>query len=256
LESASTPVDHDVLIAAAGNTCAAYARADNATWRDHPVMRLSEDNTILCYDGPIERGSDVGLLKKLQDHGFFVIRSAGGDFPNALKIADLLLVKNATVVIYDYCLSACANYIFVASKETYVFKDSIVAWHGGPSQSYCSRVAQVISAERSRRRDQIQDAWEDYCASTEYIYGFFKRRNIDGRFSFAPLSLHTRKMFDAAFAASGNPNIFWMLNPANFGRNFNSSVTFEAYPRSQSEVDEILARLRLEFIRVIYDPEQ
>jgi hypothetical protein len=63
-------------------------------------------------------------------------------------------------------------------------------------------------------------------------------------------------MFDAAFAASGNPNIFWMPNPANFGRSFNSKMTFEAYPRSQSEVDEILARLRLEFIRVIYDPER
>src|SRR5207247_5555530 len=35
----------------------------------------------------------------------------------------------ATVVIYDYCLSACASYFFTASKRTHVLGTALVAFH-------------------------------------------------------------------------------------------------------------------------------
>src|SRR5262245_61573505 len=46
---------------------------------------------------------------------------------------------------------------------------------------------------------------------------------------------------------------FWMWNPQNYGDYFKSRITFESYPISQDEVDEILRRFRLG-ARVIYDP--
>ncbi len=48
-----------------------------------------------------------------------------------MELSDILREKNATVVIRDYCLSACANYVFVATDRTYVLKNSIVAWRPG-----------------------------------------------------------------------------------------------------------------------------
>jgi hypothetical protein len=59
-----------------------------------------------------------------------------------------LLEKDATVVIRDYCLSACANYIFVATRRTHILKklDRRLAW-GTPT---CRRQLRQIS-RRSRR---------------------------------------------------------------------------------------------------------
>jgi hypothetical protein len=93
--------------------------------------RLSEDRSILCFDGMIRRDLDLAPLHQLTNDGLFVVRSIGGDIFLAMKIADILWEKNATVVIRDYCLSACANAILIASNQTYVLTNAIVAWHGG-----------------------------------------------------------------------------------------------------------------------------
>ena len=73
-------------------------------------INLSENRMILCFDGQIRSNPEVeDQFQKLKDHGFLVIRSPGGFFPAAMKMADVLFEKDATVVVRDYCLSACAN---------------------------------------------------------------------------------------------------------------------------------------------------
>src|ERR1700738_648692 len=63
-------------------------------------IKLSEDGTVLCFDGPIRQDLQMDdQLQTLNDRGFFVIRSPGGFFPSAMKIADMLLAKDTTVII-------------------------------------------------------------------------------------------------------------------------------------------------------------
>src|SRR5690349_15855391 len=92
-------------------------------------MALSSDRRILCFDGWVEKDMDVSLARDLGEGGLFVARSLGGDIASAIALSDLLRERAATVVIYDFCLSACADYIFIASHRTYVLKGSLVAWH-------------------------------------------------------------------------------------------------------------------------------
>lgn len=46
-------------------------------------------------------------------------------------------------------------------------------------------------------------------------------------------------------------DILWTLNPRYYPQLFKTKITYEAYPQSQEEADEMRARLRLS---VIYDP--
>ena len=37
--------------------------------------------------------------------------------------------------MYQFCISSCANYIFILGRKKYVLRDSYLGFHGGPSSS-------------------------------------------------------------------------------------------------------------------------
>jgi hypothetical protein len=231
----------------AANYCANYERSVN----------LSENGMILCFDGPIRPDAQVDdKLQKLNDHGFFVIRSPGGFAAVALNIADALLEKDATVVIHDYCLSACANYIFVATSRTYVLKDSIVAWHGGVHPDV--RCDRYLHGDQSAIGENIKIGCKTFALQAD----FFRKRGIQPGFIFNPPTPYTRMMFNILASPTrdkANPSgivskIFWMWNPQSYGDHLKDRVIYEHYPNSQHHVDKIIDRFGLG-TQIIYDPE-
>src|SRR6266853_1672428 len=92
------------LIRSSVDSCSGYPPAP----RSEPSLSLhiSDDKTILCYDGGIYADQDVSVIYELSSGGIFVIRSRGGIPTSAIKIANILESKMATVVIRDYCMSA------------------------------------------------------------------------------------------------------------------------------------------------------
>ena len=92
-------------------------------------MALDLDKRVLCFDGDIVSGIDGSLAKALEPAGLFVVRSFGGGASTAMALADLIRDRRATVIVYDYCFSACASFLLIASDHAFVLKDSLVAWH-------------------------------------------------------------------------------------------------------------------------------
>jgi hypothetical protein len=223
----------------------------------HPhSIKLSEDRTILCFDGPIFANRDTAAFSDLKQNGLFVVRSTGGFAPTAIILSNILLEKNATVIVYDYCLSACANYFLIASSKTYVMKNTVVAWHGGPAKRLCAPddIEAMKRAYRNVSNIEIYPSPELACKTGELLRAFFKERSIDDRHTYEPQTAHTRKMFDMAVREAMNKRrILWMWNPQNYGDHFKSRVIYESYPSSQDEIDGILSRLRLD-VRVFHDP--
>jgi hypothetical protein len=217
------------------------------------AVKLSEDRTILCFDGPITADRDAAPFYELKQNGFFVVRSPGGFAPVGITLSNILLEKNATVLVYDYCFSACANYFLIASFKTYVRKNTIVAWHGGTPKIYCG------TGDLERLRKSYQDADgspppELICKTGELSEAFFKQRGIKDRHIYKPQTPYTKKMVDMAVReATDKRKIFWMWNPQNYGDYFKSIITYESYPSSQDDVDDIVTRLRLG-ARIFYDP--
>lgn len=59
-------------------------------------------------------------------------KSFGGDGTAAAIIGIYIIENHIDVAVYDYCLSACANYIFLAGHRKYLAPSTILAWHGAP----------------------------------------------------------------------------------------------------------------------------
>jgi hypothetical protein len=109
-----------------------YCRGDVA----RPIA-LSPDKRILCFDGVIWRGQDYSVVRALDEDGLFVVRSYGGDPDAAILLAGLLAERRAAVVVYDYCLSACARFLLIAPDQAFVLRNSLVAWHESNATQLC-----------------------------------------------------------------------------------------------------------------------
>jgi hypothetical protein len=100
-----------------------YCRGDVA----HPMV-LSANQKILCFDGYVSPMQALSLTRKLEPGGLFVVRGYGGDDVQTMALAEELAERNAIVVVYDHCFSACASYLLIASSKAIVLKDALVAW--------------------------------------------------------------------------------------------------------------------------------
>jgi hypothetical protein len=248
------------------------------------AVTLSGDKHILCFDGIIRENVDAGPFYDLKPNGIFVVRSLGGFAEPTMRIANILRDKNAKVLIHDYCLSACANWILVAANETYVARNTIIAWHGGPTRPNTafqfadpmtglhldSRVscrlpdedmvvidekiaASMKSGSKNQMQERINEINRSACKRFELHRAFFKSRGTEDRHICEPQTEQTKDMYDEAVKTHGRQSTSWMWNPRNHKNYFKTNIVYESYPASQSEVDEMLRTLRLP-IRVIYDP--
>ena len=67
--------------------------------------------------------------------GFSRIRitSAGGSPNIALLVATDVQSRGASVIVEEYCFSACANYVLLAVRRPVVECGAVLAWHGSPA---------------------------------------------------------------------------------------------------------------------------
>lgn len=219
-------------------------------------VELSEDRKTLCFDGGILRNQEMIAFDSLRLNGTFVMRSPGGYAEPAIQMANILRDKNAFVVLYDYCLSACANYVLVASAQTYVTKNTIVAWHGGWRGGLTPFDCQHLDSEGFFDRHDLL-IWREACKVGQLQRDFLRTRGTDDAITHAPQSHYTKKMLKLSAQLSGytNRNVFWMWNPRYYGNRFRTQIIYESYPDSQDEVDDILRQHFFgSYVRVIYDP--
>lgn len=59
----------------------------------------------------------------------------GGDPQATMQLGYFIHRRELDLVVEEYCLGACANYLFTAAKTKYLGPESIVAWSGGALSS-------------------------------------------------------------------------------------------------------------------------
>jgi hypothetical protein len=223
---------------------------------------FNDEHTVLCLDGTIPQNADLAFVQELKEHGTFVMRSGGGYPSEAMLLSNMLRAKDARVVLYDYCLSACANFVLIANR-TYVAKDTIVAWHGSNVPKTSLTDCQGSGLEQLRRDyvthygESAKDFPDQLCQLDALLRTFFKERGIDDEHTRMPPTHHTLKMVRLIASEKGESDhggVYWMWNPKNYGDHFKSIVVFEAYPQSQDEVDSLARRLKLGAARFVFDP--
>jgi hypothetical protein len=240
-----------------------YRAAEYCRGKVSRPLALSPDHQLLCFDGDVTADLDVSLAKGLVANGLVVMRSLGGAEEPAIALSNIIRDLHATVVVYDYCFSACALFFLIASDQAFVLKGALVAWHNrqstDPRDPYCTS---VISPPRGGPKKLLRGPCKDSAFGDRAAYTgrwpqettFFKGRAIDPLFLPPPDSLYVRKIVVSRYEEVGvYRDIGWTINPRYYPKLFRTKIVYEAYPESQKEVDEMLAPLRLNF-RVVYDP--
>jgi hypothetical protein len=176
-------------------------------------IHLSQDRSIACFDGDMLPGRDFSLINGLQEGGRFVVRSNGGQLGKASDPAEILDAKKATVIIYDYCISVCALYLFVASAQTYVVKDTVVAWHMCTISNGTKR---FMFAELARK-----------CGNPWNGGAFYAKRAIHAdRGVSLPQSPYTRNFAKLAYDVSpGYRDVLWTWNPRYHEQYFKTKIS-------------------------------
>src|SRR5262249_971413 len=148
-----------------------------------------------------------------------------------------------TVVVYDYCFSACASYLIFASTETYVLRDTLVAWHGTSDPTWCPSMVWPRDEgpkrlEKAPCRKAVRDEEDDDKIRRRLNYKFYQGRTVDRLFDDPPESFTVRRKLQHLFEDTKlNSDILWTWNPRYYTDALIVKITYEAYPKSQAEVD-------------------
>jgi hypothetical protein len=99
------------------------SRAHSGTWN-----RL--DLETLSFEGEIKSNEYQRFSKKFDSKVKTIyLNSDGGVTSEAMKIALDIVDLDITVIVNNWCLSSCANYLFLAGKKRIIQK-GIVGYHG------------------------------------------------------------------------------------------------------------------------------
>lgn len=103
-----------------------------------PPAKITLEGTEVVVRGVLLPGVDDEFRKLVRDAESVTgvrIRSEGGATVTALEMAEEIERRALQVVVDGYCLSSCANYIYVAGRSRKVLPDSVLGFHGGHTDS-------------------------------------------------------------------------------------------------------------------------
>jgi len=248
---------------------------------------INAEKNIVCYDGPTVRDEDISFVRELRDFGLFVVRSEGGDVVDAIEIARVLAKKHEDVVVYDYCNSACAQFLIVASDRTYVSRNSIVALHFPTSTDGYACAAMTVGPDGLGQLATTPCPWADpkfkltFSLLVRSAEAFLRSRtkgsaesvsttvsggyapessginpHPDLSFNPPPQSAYVQAVMRARFEKTGAlPQVAWTWNPRYAKAALKTDLEYEAYPESQDQLDAIAKRVLLRAAGdIIYDP--
>lgn len=125
----------------------------SAVWADDRTALVTSDLNVIIYSGEINAKGVAEFKSALRDGKprEFAIRSQGGDVNAAVEIASLLHKGSLHVRVVDYCLSACANYIFPAGATQELPDGAVLGMHGGPTTKILKALKSLKVSDDLRR---------------------------------------------------------------------------------------------------------
>jgi hypothetical protein len=66
---------------------------------------------------------------------WLVVDSGGGDAMLGMELGEWVAEQGLGVRVRHVCMSACANYVFVAARRRHIEPGAVVAWHGSAVQA-------------------------------------------------------------------------------------------------------------------------
>jgi len=204
----------------------------------------SSDPAIVLLEGEIDDRMAARLVSETTSGTRLVrIRSGGGKTSAALDMAEFILEKRLAVEALDFCMSACAAYVWMASADRRIAPDTLLAFHGGEAshldlyreyRGYTPRLrpprSLIVAAEREE--------------------SLYRRLGIDPALLFAASYLRDlRCALIVERASDGHLALLPAWNAAgafptmSFLASYGVTVTQGSLPETQVDLDRVLAKL-------------
>lgn len=124
----------------------------------------TRDGDIVRYEGPINHAASAALRRSFDEGARHLhINSNGGDVAAGLSIARKMRELGVSVKVLSYCMSSCANYVFLAGLEKSLAPQAILGFHGGPITGALPRPTFPEQAgDLGGLRDTITGSYEFY----------------------------------------------------------------------------------------------
>ena len=85
---------------------------------------------LLCVDGGVTDAFADWYAPRAGDFDVVVIRSLGGRGAAGVRTGEAALAAGIRLVVWDYCISACANGLVIGAESVVVPEPAVLAWHG------------------------------------------------------------------------------------------------------------------------------
>lgn len=105
------------------------------------------ENGEIIYFGVIDQDRVEKAMLLYQPGDRLLIRSTGGDLDAGMMFGDFINTHSMSVEVIDYCISSCANYVFLAGATKILNTNSLVIFHGGPKQANFRTLIQQAHSE-------------------------------------------------------------------------------------------------------------
>lgn len=116
--------------------------------KDLDETLVSASASALIYSGRITFDANERLFElaasRVEAPSTLVITSTGGDIVAGMELGRWVFESGLDVRVPDYCMSSCANYVFVAGASKILALEASLMWHGGATQRFeisCETVA-------------------------------------------------------------------------------------------------------------------
>ncbi len=92
------------------------------------------ENGEIKYYGPIDNGRFEEFKRLYQRGDRLLIRSTGGDLNAGMAFGRFIHENRIPLEVVDFCISSCANYVFLSAPVKTLSRHALVVFHGGPKQ--------------------------------------------------------------------------------------------------------------------------
>ena len=126
-----------------------------------PVLPATAESGTLIYRGAIDAERNAALFARARDMESLerlLISSGGGSVKAGIALGRWVREQGLALVIEDYCLSSCANYVFTAATRRIIRSGAVVAWHGNYRHLLETGLWREDAAARVARRGEDQAA--------------------------------------------------------------------------------------------------
>ncbi|MYM32817.1 hypothetical protein GTP38_00435 [Duganella sp. FT94W] len=117
---------------------------------------------VLYFTGKLTETSASVIRTFIAEKGeSIVIDSEGGDVLAGISVGKDLAASDVKVIVRNYCISSCANYIFLGAKRKRLMEGAVLGFHGAPKSTYAG-----VQSDVGRAIDGIAKESTEFFKST------------------------------------------------------------------------------------------